>query len=269
MWRLWRQQINGGVHVCGCGHSGTSILTRIIAAHSKIHALPGETGIAKKESYAKYRIGVSRFEQEATLNDSPLWVEKTPKHIRNLRFILDCAPTTKVILISRNPRDTVGSLKRRYHNLSRSIRRWKSDNRRVLHWANHPQCISLLYENLVVDPEKTLGRVMNFLGLSFEHMQLNFHQEQVDWYASNQALTGQSAERQAGRNRLDESAYGEKIDHNSYRNIQINQPLFNNVGSYRKYLTDDEALRVLRSCGRIANALGYPIDGSADGSLDW
>ena len=271
MWKLWRKQFAGGIHICGCGHSGTSILTRLIAAHSQIHALPGETGVAKKESYTNYRKNVLRFEAEAALGGSCSWAEKTPKHIRNIRFILNCAPSTKIVLISRNPKDTVGSLKRRYGNIGKSIKRWKSDNRRVLHWREHPQCISILYEDLVTHPGPTMTHVMDFLGFSFESKQLSFHQEPVEWYTNSkpsaEQLNPDNSESQiteitSASVSLDESGYGTKILHNSYRNIQINQPLFNNIGSFRKYLSADEASQVWRACAAIAIDLGYPSDGS-------
>lgn len=282
MWKLWRPEIKGGIHICGCGHSGTSILTRLIGAHSLIHALPGETGIAKKEKYSFYSTQVQGFEQAAAVNNAIIWAEKTPKHIRNLGFILDCAPSTKVILITRNPKDTVASLKRRYGKLGKSIRRWNSDTAKVLHWSRHPQCITIQYESLIKNTEPTLASVMAFLGFYFEAEQLNFHQEKVDWYEGGARLksqpcpipaeahndecdqiTNQDPQAQSTQPKisaLDESLYGVKIDHKNYRNHQINQPLFNNIGSHRKYLTEDEADHVWRSCGKLAIALGYEND---------
>jgi hypothetical protein len=282
MWKLWRTEIKGGIHVCGCGHSGTSILTRLIGAHSEIYALPGETGIAKKERYSIYRSNVELFEQEAIRHNASCWVEKTPKHVRNLRFILDCAPDAKIILIIRNPKDTVASLKRRYGSLSKSIRRWKLDNKRVMHWSTHPQCIMIQYENLITRTESTLAQVMEFLGKTFEPEQLNFHSHQVTWYkaAQNPPLDGDGSNFDGQENPaktdlnfngalampevLDESKYGSEMHHNTYRNYQINQPLFNNIGSHRKYLNDAEIDRISQACRSLALALCYDdIDASS------
>lgn len=254
MWKLWRPEIKGGIHICGCGHSGTSILTRIIGAHSKIYAIPGETGIAKKESYRRYRINIQLFERDTALNNAKIWVEKTPKHIRNLSFILNCAPSTKVVLITRNPKDTVASLKRRYGKLNKSIRRWKSDNARALRWLQHPQCILLKYEDLVINSEAVMANVMTFLGYSFEPEQLNFHQQQVNWYHGEQAASFTS------NHAAKELEYGTEIHHNTYRNNQINQPLFNNIGSFNSYLTKAETEQTWRACGNLALALGYKSD---------
>ena len=109
MRRFLRPKLQGGIHICGCGHSGTSILTRLIGAHSRIYAIPGETGIARRGSHTRYAAGIKNFEQKVIESGAEKWVEKTHKHIRSIRFILDCAPSTKIVLISRNPKDAVGA----------------------------------------------------------------------------------------------------------------------------------------------------------------
>jgi len=76
MCRFLRPKVQGGIHVCGCGHSGTSILTRLIGAHSGIYAIPGETGIARRERYTRYAAGVKSFEQKVIESGASIWVEK-------------------------------------------------------------------------------------------------------------------------------------------------------------------------------------------------
>jgi hypothetical protein len=95
MQRLWRPPLPGGIHVCGCGHSGTSILTRLIGAHPRIHAIPGETGVAKKGSYRRYRQAIEGFWRDSAAAGAAVWVEKTPKHVRQLAFILNAAPSSE------------------------------------------------------------------------------------------------------------------------------------------------------------------------------
>ena len=123
-----------------------------------------------------------------------------------------------------------------------------------------------------------MARVMEFLGQSFEPEQLNFHAQQVNWYqakqshppSKDQASLGDEANPAIANmlsnksfevsQAIDESLYGIQISHNAYRNQQINQPLFNNIGSHRKYLTDAEVIRIQRTCSRLALALGYDKD---------
>lgn len=243
MRRFWRSALPGGIHVCGCGHSGTSILTRLVGAHSRIHAIPGETGVAKKESYRRYARALDRFWRDSQTAGADLWVEKTPKHVRHLGFILDAAPTTRVLLICRNPLDTVASLKRRYGRLGKSLRRWKQDNARALRWSEHPQALLVRYEGLVQNPEESLEAVMAFLGLQFEAAQLTYHQQPVAWYAHAAAGEGGPP----------------GLSHPDHRNQQINQPLFDSTGSYASYLSEAEISRVRRSCAPLAERLGYNL----------
>lgn len=246
MHRLWRPPLTGGIHVCGCGHSGTSILTRLIGAHSGIHAIAGESGVAKKESYRRYRLALERFQRESTAAGCTIWVEKTPKHVRHLRFILNAAPDSRIVLICREPRDCVASLHRRYGRLGKAVRRWLHDNGRVHRWRHHPQAFLLRYEDLVRDPQATLEQLMPFLGVPFEPEQLRYHEREVRWYGGEQpAATAATEPEPTDR------------DHPELRNRQINQPLFNNTGSYTQHLSGAEAERVRRRCCRLARTLGY------------
>jgi hypothetical protein len=236
--------------VCGCGHSGTSILTRLVGEHSRVHAIAGETGVAKKERYGRYRLALQQFWATTEAAGADLWVEKTPKHVRHLGFILNAAPSTRILLICRHPLDTVASLKRRYGRLGKGLRRWKQDNSRVLRWQSHPQTLLVRYEDLVQDPQACLEEVMTFVGLGFEPRQLSYHQQPVQWY-------GQANKELAAAGQGDLVPTG--LSHVSHRNRQINQPLFDNRGSYRQHLNAAEIARVQQSCSRLAAAFGYSL----------
>lgn len=255
MRRLWRPPLRGGIHVCGCGHSGTSILTRLIGAHSQVHAIPGETGAAKKESYGRFKAAVDQFWQAAETEAATVWVEKTPKHIRHLAFILSTAPDAKIVMITRDPRDTVASLKKRYGNFRKSLRRWQRDNALVQRWQTHRNTLVVRYEDLVQEPEHYLGnQIMPFLGLSFEPAQLNYHQQHVSWYANNPEPNNLQALDSPG------TTAPALTSHEQHRNQQINQPLFKNIGSYGTTLDNREIAITTRSCRSLAAALGYPLE---------
>jgi hypothetical protein len=221
--------------VCGCGHSGTSILTRLIGAHPRIHAIPGESGVAKKESYRRYRQALEGFWADTAAATADIWVEKTPKHVRHLAFILNAAPTSSIVLICRDPRDSVASLKRRYGRFGKALRRWRHDNGRVQRWRAHPRVSLLRYEDLVQDPQAALEALMPHLGLAFDPAQLQYPQQEVSWY-------------------------GESDDgHRQLRNAQINQPLFNASGRFGDQLSPAEIALVHRRCARLARKLGYSL----------
>ncbi len=250
MHRLWREPLRGSIHVCGCGHSGTSILTRLVGAHSRVHAIAGETGVAKKESYGRYRLALEQFWRASGDAGSDCWVEKTPKHVRHLGFILGAAPCSRILLICRHPLDTVASLKRRYGRLGKSLRRWQQDNRRVLRWRGHPRVHLVRYEQLVQNPQACLEQVMGFLELDFEEQQLTYHQQPVSWYGGR---GGEQAPAARGEGEL------AGVSHVDHRNRQINQPLFDNSGGYRQHLNAAEIARVRRSCAGLAADLGYSL----------
>jgi hypothetical protein len=258
MHRLWRPPLAGGIHVCGCGHSGTSILTRLIGAHSAVHPIAGESGVAKKESYGRYRLALERFRRESAAAGCSHWVEKTPKHVRHLRFILDAAPDSRIVLICREPRDCVASLHRRYGRFGKALRRWLHDNGRVKRWRHHPQTFLLRYEDLVRDPQDSLERLMPFLGLAFEPGQLHYHEEQVRWYGEGDG-GGEQGNALAPVAAVDAAAGPGELEHVELRNHQINQPLFNRTGTYAQILSPAEVERVRRRCGRLARTLGYRL----------
>lgn len=241
MHRLWRRPVRGGIHICGCGHSGTSILTRLVGAHPLVHPIPGESGIAKKERFSIYSEAISRFWEQTDQTNKLIWVEKTPKHIRHLGFILNAAPASKIVLISRQPLDAIASMKRRYGSFRKALRRWCHDNTLLLRWKPSNQVYFLRYEDLVREPRDTLTQLMTYLGLEFVEAQLNYHQKTVAWYSEANSAQAPSQE----------------ADHKSLRNQQINQPLFSSSGAYREILTAREIEIVNNRCRRIASDLGY------------
>jgi hypothetical protein len=258
MQRLWRPALPGGIHVCGCGHSGTSILTRLIGAHPRIHAIPGESGVAKKESYRRYRQALEGFWADTSAAGAASWVEKTPKHVRHLAFILNAAPSSRIVLICRDPRDCVASLKRRYGRFGKALRRWRHDNGRVLRWRTHPQVSLLRYEDLVRDPQATLEELMPRLGLAFDPSQLQYHRQEVSWYGGHRGGGGGSLGADGGATQR-EPTQGQPSEHRQLRNQQINQPLFNASGRFADQLTPVEIALVHRRCTRLARRLGYSL----------
>ena len=65
------------------------------------------------------------------------------------------APSSRILLICRNPLDTVASLNRRYGRLGKSLRRWSQDNAHVVRWREHPQAMLVRYESTRM--ERKLG----------------------------------------------------------------------------------------------------------------
>ena len=96
--------------ICGCGHTGTSILARIIGEHPSIYFVTIESGMFLANRHYKESDYIKKYEEEAKKNGNSLILEKTPRHIWHVDYIRRKYPGTKFILTTRDGRDTVASL---------------------------------------------------------------------------------------------------------------------------------------------------------------
>lgn len=233
------------IFLVGCGHSGTSLLARLIGAHSRIYAIPGETNIAINRNAPVLQDGMRRFQELALANGCERWVEKTPRQINCIDFLVECSMNCQIIAILRDPRDVVFSLKKRNGDLGRSIKRWAQDNTALLPFLSHPQCHILRYEDLIENPVDEMTKAMSFLGEVFEESQLSFHEKKVQWYA-----------------KTDEKPLSDigEANHNQNRNWQINQPLFDGRGKWKTGLTSVELEEIKTSLAALASRINYKLE---------
>jgi hypothetical protein len=233
------------IFIVGCGHSGTSIMLAILGAHSGILAVPYESGFAykwqKRPEDAEHFISV--WNTAAAYCGKRRWVEKTPRHIFRMREILDRFPEGKILLMIRDGRDVACSIQDRFGSLKRGINRWVEENREgEKHW-NHPNVLRVRYESLVEAPEGTLEKVAGFLGEPFEPAMLGYHRLPRFYY----------------HNSLERPPDGRGANHEAYRNWQINQPLFDGRGKWRR-MTEEEKRLVKEKAGQMLVDYGYASD---------
>ncbi|NJK82814.1 MAG: sulfotransferase [Saprospiraceae bacterium] len=199
------------IFIVGCGHSGTSLMIRILDTHSTFFAFPHETGILSFErndnvifwkfyrAYATYKTACStRF------------IEKTPRHIYHIPTIFRLFPNAKIILMLRDGRDVACSIRNRYHYFEKGVRRWVDDNEIARPYWHDPRVITQRLEDLQYHPEVSLRRILHFLDAPFEAKMLDYHTIPRNFYAEKIQYT--------------EGRQGED-DHRVRRNWQINQPL--------------------------------------------
>jgi hypothetical protein len=105
-----------------------------------------------------------------------VWIEKTPGNEFRLDWILDLFPRAKFVHITRDPRENMASLKRLYQSRSwewrpkeiartfaRSSRSAVKNRQRLGTNRYHV----LQYEALTSDPKQEMGRVADFMGISW------------------------------------------------------------------------------------------------------
>lgn len=127
----------------------------------------------------------------------PIWLEKTPGHVRYINYIEATIAQPKFIHIVRNGTDVVASLyevTHKYPNLwekaysvDECISHWEKDVKLTLHYLNQPNHIVVQYEQLADDPEPILMDLCKFIGTAFyKEMLSNYRQTAQKVTASNE-----------------------------------------------------------------------------------
>jgi hypothetical protein len=223
--------------IVGCGHSGTSILLRIIGAHSRIHAIAEESSLATSKDP---QLILRQFDTEAKRHGKPRWIEKTPSHIHHVQTLLSLRDDVRILLIIRDGRDVAWSIKERENDLQKGIERWINDNRAGEPFWTHPQVKVLRYEELVSSPETVITDILAFLGEAFEPNLLHYHREPRNFYSST----------------IKEPPGRAAACHRQFRNWQINQPLFDGRERWRQ-LTEPEKVLIKQRMGEMLTRYGY------------
>lgn len=227
------------VFIVGCGHSGTSLLLAMLGSHSKIAAIPFESGVG-------FTHGLRQLARRAMFNllavseGKRRWVEKTPRHIGCIGALLRIYPDAKVILMLRDGRDVACSIQDRGGTIERGIQRWVKDNQAGAAYREHPAVRVLRYEDLVSDPAGALREIAGFLGEDYEESMLEFHKTPRCYYSDN----------------LDKPQSASGADHDQYRNWQINQPLFDGRNRWKR-LTEQERAVVKQHANKLLLAYRY------------
>lgn len=208
--------------------------------HSRIHAIRQESSLATSGNPQKL---LREFDVEADRHGKARWVEKTPSHIHAIERLLSLRKDAKVLLIVRDGRDVIWSIKERGNDLEKGIERWIHDNRAGEPFWSHPQVHVIRYEELVARPEAAITATLSFLGECFEKGMLEYHKEPKNFYSG-------TTDQPPGR--TDEF-------HRQFRNWQINQPLFDGRERWRQ-LSEAEKTIIKRKAGEMLTRYGYGLE---------
>lgn len=112
-------------------------------------------------------------------DNKEVWVEKTPKHIFEIPWILEYVPNAKVIHIVRDGREVVSSIVKRSREHPDQFKRqgiryalslWNKTIKISQKFVNEKNNYVLRYEDLVSDTNKVMTGVGDFLGLSYSNV---------------------------------------------------------------------------------------------------
>ncbi len=222
--------------VVGCGHSGTSLMIRMLGTHSKIHAIPGETCLFLNSDLEFIKKNIENFDAEARKNDKVAWVEKTPKHIQEIQKILMLYPDIKIIAMIRDPRDVACSLKARGFTFQQGLQRWLDDNLALAENFDVQKIHLQKLEDLTKNPSEQLKKIFEFLDFPYEDV-TKYHQKKESWYAKRIV----SQKPKSAKNSC----------HEKLRNWQINQPLFSHTRRFDKEMLSGDRKIFVENLKRI------------------
>ena len=120
------------------------------------------------------------LEQFAKLKKAQVVGEKTPDHLRYIEPIYKFFPSALFIHIIRDPRAVVNSWRKVNWSSGTIIgdtKIWQEDMRIINNLPTQikSSLLTVFYEKLVLESEKTLRKICSFIGVEFEPEMLNFH----------------------------------------------------------------------------------------------
>ena len=234
------------VFVLGCPHSGTTITTRLIGSHPRLmHAEPRETHLFA-HGPAEVDRRLQQWDRACVEAGKSRWVEKSVVHTYMVPKLLAARPRARFVFVVRDGRDVVASLKTKQHafsGLDDAIYCWALANDVLRQLAQRPGTILIRYEDLVRAPEATLERVCEAIGESYAPDMLRYADDWIEW---NGVKRAEEVGELAG-----------VMSHRRFRTWQVNQPLFDGSGRWRKDLNEEERRRFKALAQRQLESFGY------------
>jgi hypothetical protein len=231
--------------ISGCGHGGTTLLATILGAHPSAHLFDRETkwflGLGPlallRENKARRAMAASNFSQETRV-----LIEKTPRHVFRIPHIRSLFPSTRFVVLVRDPRDLVASISKRIGDWKGAMVRVSLDFVAINRVKNDPDVLIIRYEDLVRDFQKTMAKVSAHLGIEFDQRMANHSEFAPTWFNVE---------------KVEETDGAGKKAHVSRRAWQVQQPLFDGSGRYRKDLTPEQIADVESAFGALVHDF-YP-----------
>ena len=229
------------IFICGCGHSGTTLIANMFAAHPDVYIPLRETNIFRatgKEAEVGYRELVAEWKESG----KPVLAEKTPRHIRRMVLIRRIVPDPLFVIAVRDGRDVAASYHRREGDPGLGVRQWVKSNTVAAAQRDREDVLVYRHEDLITDTEGTLRAICDFASIPFDEAMLRYYEQPRLWF-------GQQAVAAA-------SESGKTFE--QHRNWQVNQPIFDSRGQWKSKLSPDDFPELLEGEGRaLMETFGY------------
>lgn len=242
------KKLNLPIFLLGTQRSGTTLLSRMLSAHSKLFV---QNEIHLDRVFNKNVTDpIDAMVQEVTernsftldeilsTKDITYWGVKDPQFTEHLDSIVRFKNDTYFILIIRDARAVVRSYIENKWGLGTNAYtgalRWKSEVEKQLNFMSEVKDKGLIisYESLVQKPEETLTKVCNFLGLEWDEAMLEYYKKK--------------------------SFYGKKRENSE----TFKKPNSGNIDKWRTLLSVKQIQTVEAVCGELLERLEYPVNNS-------
>ena len=237
--------------VAGCGHTGSTIISRILGEHSKIFFPKKETNVFLLYNDFDQKKLINILNKECLKSKKKQILEKTNRHIWHVDYIRKKYKGVRFILITRGAQDVIASLYKRKINKSLDsliscIARYQDDSIWTIRQKGNKDTIIVKYEDFILNPKKVLTKIFKFMNLKYEDSVMNYHNNKIDWNGQTKLIKT--------------DGLGEK-NHDLLRNWQVNQRIYRKKISWNKIIPKKYHYYVdhfMKDKGnRIMKKLGY------------
>jgi protein O-GlcNAc transferase len=228
--------------ICGCGHSGTTLMVSIFAMAERVHAIDRETSfLLEGNSVRKFK--ESYLPKNRNIK---LVVEKTPRHVYHIKDI--CSDeASEALVIVRNPVDVVASLVKRGNDLDTAIQRYWNDNNQWIKLRQDVNFNVLKYEDLTNNTEESLSKLSNMYNCDLIH---------ADYRRLHRPSIIGLAKRKMGLYAAPQKHDGTE-NHSQLRKNQSIQPIRNMNGEWRKRISQADLDIIHEKLEPMYKVLGY------------
>jgi hypothetical protein len=185
--------------ILGTQRAGTTLLTRILSAHSDLFIqneisvenvfrdnidLNSMLSAMDKQISLRHNQGIATLLSE---QKKKFWGIKDPELTVHLEVLEKFSTTSKFIIIVRDGRGVVNSYMENKWGLGTNVytgaKRWKIEVDKQMAFANKfpAQTLLIRFEDLVSDMENSLLKICSHLGLDFEIAMLKYNKKQAQF----------------------------------------------------------------------------------------
>lgn len=192
------------------------------------------------------------YELYAKKQNKMFWGDKTPGYILHMRSIQEVLPAAQFIHIIRDGRDVALSIKDLWfgpNNLQDAAVWWRDRILSGIEQSSHLKYyLEVRYEDLVLQPELTLRKILKFLGLTWSNKTLSYYENAYKRLQEiDTDLLAPNGLKISGKTRI------------QMHKLALNNPDPNRIKVWQTKMSDLDLKLFLNNAGDLLQKLGYEV----------